>query len=217
VEPGTYDLGHGSLSMKQHGDVQGAGELQTLITSDLNDSVPCDHGTLEGANDAELRFLTVRNTGTVPQCHVAIHNASASPRLTHVTAEATAVGIATIDYGVYNVGSSPIVTDVTAMGSEGDSNYGVRNTSASSPIMTDVAATASGGTQSIGVRNSDDSSSTITQSKLSGNSYALYQRSGGTLRIALTQLVGPIDTDPNAGDLQCFNNYDGSLGAVSCP
>jgi hypothetical protein len=62
-EPGTYDLGNGSLQMKEHVDIQGSGELNTIITSTVS-PLGCGNGTVLGADDAELRFLTVTNTGT---------------------------------------------------------------------------------------------------------------------------------------------------------
>src|SRR5918994_356947 len=90
IEPGTYDLGTfgggnlPTIRMKPHVDIQGAGELQTLITSKSS----CGAGsTLYGANDTEVRFLTVRATGTETEpCSAAIYNDHVSSRLTHVTA-----------------------------------------------------------------------------------------------------------------------------------
>jgi len=193
VEPGTYNLGSSTLQMKEHVDIQGSGEGNTLITSStsaIQDT--CAKGTVIGANNTELRFLTARNTGTATasSCVVAILNIGASPRLTHVTALVTA--------------SQSI-------------NIGVLNAVSSSPTMTDVTATASGDAQNIGVRNGL-SSTTIKQSKLSGSYSSLLHESNSandTAKVALTQLVGPVIRE--GGTLQCFNNYDANLGAVSCP
>jgi hypothetical protein len=85
IEPGTYDLDGNSLAMEQYVDIQGAGELSTLITS--SSSTSCQEGTVKGASNAELRFLTVRNIGS-GECTAAISNTNASPCLTHVTATA---------------------------------------------------------------------------------------------------------------------------------
>ncbi len=71
IEPGTYDLGTSALQMKQHVDIQGAGELKTLISSSVIGPVGetyCGTGTVRGANNAELKFLTVRHAGT-GGCH----------------------------------------------------------------------------------------------------------------------------------------------------
>src|SRR5215217_1929827 len=190
VEPGTYDLGSATLQMKEHVDIEGAGELSTLITSSAaRFNVPA--GTVLGADDAELRFLTVRNTGTgaVGSWSAAILNLATSPRLTHVTAEV--IASRSINTGVFNA------------------------LSAGTPIITDVIATASGDATNIGVENVL-CSPTIKQSKLSGSYNSLLHARGGTTTIALTQLAGPIATS-KGGAVRCFNNYDENLHAVTCP
>ena len=141
IEPGTYDLGSGSLQMKQHVDIQGAGELNTLLTSSVSG---CSTGTLKGANNAELRFLTMQNTATGVSCGAAIYNSYVSPQLTHVTAKSTGSGGIGTHMGVLNDNSSaPTMTDVTATASGGAENYGVANLSTSTIIMTNLTATAS--------------------------------------------------------------------------
>ena len=47
--------------MKPYVDIEGSGELTTKIT--FTGSASSTTGTLVGANNAELRFLTVENTG----------------------------------------------------------------------------------------------------------------------------------------------------------
>ncbi len=189
IEPGTYDLGTSALQMKQHVDIQGAGELKTLIISNVSGTVGetfCGTGAVRGANDAELRFLTVRHAGN-GNCAIAIYNDSASPLLTHVRAESSRSG--------------------------GDTSIGVLNRH-SNPTMTNVTATASGVIGDFYAVSNNESSPTITHSRLTGSSAAL-SHNGGTAKIALTQLSGSIRR--SAGTLQCFDNYDGNLGAVTCP
>jgi hypothetical protein len=190
IEPATYDLGNGSLSMKPFVDIEGSGELNTVITSGAS-AANCGSapGTVTGANNAEMRFLTVRNARNNPtlNCGVAIYNISASPRLTHVTAE-TGADFQTI--AVLNDNSSPIMTDVTATAGAGGKN------------------------ESIAVGNVD-SSPTIRQSKLIGSRGSLVQEGTGTAQVALSQFEGLVDAPP--GTLQCFNNYDRDLAAVTCP
>jgi hypothetical protein len=188
LEPGTYDLGSATLRMKEHVDIEGAGELSTLITSSTA-SFNVPSATVLGANNAELRFLTVRNTGTgaLGSWSAAILNIGASPRLTHVTAEV--IAIRSVNIGVFNVSSNP--------------------------TMTDVSATASGEATNIGMQNFL-CSPTIKQSKLSGSNNSLLHTHGGTANVALTQIVGPITTS-KGGAVRCFNNYDDNLGAVTCP
>jgi hypothetical protein len=202
VMPGVYTE---RVTMKQYVDIEGAGELTTKIT--YTGSGLSNTGTVVGANNAEannaeVRFLTVENTGGNTYA-VAIYNSSASPRLTHLTA--TASGGGTYNYGVFNNSSSPTMADVTATASGGGTyTVGVYNNS-SSPTMTNVTATASGGTNSIGVFNYN-SSPTIQNSiiRASGgtNNYGLYNNSDSgshTVQVNHSQITGSTNTILNSG------------------
>jgi hypothetical protein len=176
VAPGTYNE---RVTMQSFVDIEGAGELNTKISyhGDPNDSgfpnfSPIT-GTLIGVNNAELRFLTVENTGG-DKNGVAIYNNGASPRLTNVSASASG---GEKSYGVYNNSSSPTMKDVSASGSDGTGmNFGVYNDT-SSPTMTNVSASASGGVTSCGVYN-DSSSPEMTNVSASAsggeNNYGMY-------------------------------------------
>ena len=63
--------------MEPYVDIQGAGEGVTKIT--YGGSGTWNLGTVIGADNAELRFLTVENTGGDTYA-IAINNSSASPR-----------------------------------------------------------------------------------------------------------------------------------------
>src|SRR5207302_10556578 len=77
VAPGTYTE---TVTMKSYVDIEGAGEMVTkIVTTSGSNSA-----TLNGASNAELRYLTVEST-TFPWA-TAILNANASPSLLHVTA-----------------------------------------------------------------------------------------------------------------------------------
>lgn len=136
VAPGIY---HEQVTMKQYVDIAGAGQLLTRITGAGSGTL--NSGTLLGANDAELRDLTVENTGDADFA-VAIFNGADSPRLTRVTAIAFGGGRS---YGVrnYNV-SSPVMTDVTASASGKSGAIGVANVTSCAPVMTRVTAEANG-------------------------------------------------------------------------
>ena len=215
IEPATYDLGNGSLRMKEWVDIEGSGELNTVITSGVDGGLCGDQGTVNGADNAEMRFLTVRNTASF--CSTAIKNNSASPRLTHLTAESTGGSPPnSLRAAVLNNNSSPTMTDVTATASGASFAYAVFQ-NASSPTMTDVTATASGGTSAnYGLFVNTSSSPTIRQSKFSGSTASL-RYVGGTATVAFTQLVGPVIIAAPGGTLQCFNNYNQNMAAVSCP
>jgi hypothetical protein len=146
VAPGVYNE---QVTMEQYVDIQGSGELNTKIT--FSGSASANTGTLMGADGAELRFLTVENTGASTNA-IAIYNNAAAPRLTHVTA--AAAGGTTNNYGVLNNQSSPTMTNATISASGGFESFGVYN-GASSPTMTHVTASASGGSSgNYGVFNS---------------------------------------------------------------
>jgi hypothetical protein len=168
VAPGTYTE---TVTMESFVDIEGAGELNTKISYHGDDTFTPSTGTLIGADDAELRFLTVENTGDDYNA-VAIYNSNASPSLTHVSASALG---GTYSYGVYNNNSSPTMTDVSAIASglvDTGENYGVYNYNNSSPTMTNLIASASDGVTSCGVRN-DSSSPEMT--------YVSASASGGSL------------------------------------
>jgi hypothetical protein len=117
IEPGIYDLGSTPLTMKPYVDIEGSGEGVTMITGSGSAN---QAGTVNGANNAELRFLTVQNTGTTAtNFAIAIYNSGASPRLVHVTAQAVGTGLINPWFiGIWNVSSSaPTMTHVTALGS----------------------------------------------------------------------------------------------------
>ena len=107
VAPGVYNE---QVTMESYVDIRGAGELVTEIS--YTGHVDPYSGTVEGADNAELSYLTVINTGGA-QHAVAIFNDTTSPRLSHLTA--TASGGTTSNYGVYNyTGSTPSIQHVDA-------------------------------------------------------------------------------------------------------
>jgi hypothetical protein len=196
VAPGVYA---DTVVMKPYVDIEGSGELTTKITQ-IGSSLATT-GTVVGANNAELRFLTVENTGGAANA-TAIYNPAAAPRLTHITVTASGgttnygvgnytnaspamtnvtanVSGGTTNYGVYNNVSSPTMTNISATVSGGTTNYAVFNNTGSSPTMFNVSATASGGTTTVGVYNQNSSSPTMTNvtanaSGASSTNYGVY-------------------------------------------
>ena len=162
VAPGVYNE---TVTMKAWVDIQGAGESLTKITAAGSSSAST--GTVIGADNAELRFLTVENTGgggSVAYA-IAIYN-TASLSITHVTALASN---ANSPIGVENYANAPTnnvnvtMTDVTASASAETPGtaIGVYNyTVATGPglftmtvTMTNVNANASDAHTSVGVYN----------------------------------------------------------------
>ena len=180
IEPGIYDIGNASLQMQPYVDIEGSGENTTIITGHIEGP---SSGTINGASNAEIRFLTVQNTGG-GNVAIAINNinsnaspkitnvtaiasgatnnigigiSSATPALTNVTARAESLG-GTYNHGVANnnvndPNSSSLMQNVTAVASGGTNNNGVYNANSPSVVMRNVDATASGGTNSNGVFN----------------------------------------------------------------
>jgi hypothetical protein len=225
VLPGVYNE---RVTMKPCVDIEGSGELTTKITAPSGDSFTA--ATLTGASEAELRFLTVENTGGAAYA-VGIYNNGASPRLIHVTATASG---GSYSYGVINdASSSPTMTHAIATASGSYSSCGVFNR-LSSPAMTHVTATASGGTFSTGVNNHSSSptminviatassgsstgvnniasSPSIQHSTLRGVTYSLVTYDGGTTRIGASQLDGPV----SGTAATCVASYNGSFVALN--
>ncbi len=183
IMPGVYNIGANSLQMKPYVDIEGCGEYTTKITGNMDSPIS---GTVNGADNAELRLLTVENTGGGVNA-TAISNSSASPKITQVTAIAS--GGANTAIGIYNIGNSLVVltnvtarasgavitrsicnssgaaimNNVNASASGSGGNYGVYNTGldASPTIINNVTATASGGNSTFAIYN-DNASPTIT-------------------------------------------------------
>ncbi len=145
IAPGTYTE---TITLKEYVDIEGAGELATRITS--AGSASDNTGTVVGANNAELRFLTVENTGNASFA-IAVYNSSAAPRLTHLTINAS--GASANTYGVYNTSASPTMAQMTIGARGGSAATGVLNSNSSSPAMTDLSIIASAATYNYGVRN----------------------------------------------------------------
>ncbi len=209
VAPGVYTE---TVTMKPYVDIEGAGELVTRITH--AGWVSSTLGTVMGADNAELRFLTVENSGGADFA-IAIYNDHVSPRITHVTAiafsgtvdsigvdneyanptltDVTASGSgAAFNIGVYNYYSSAIMTNVTASSSgETSLNYGVGNLNGS-PTMNYVIASASGGMINYGVSNSHASPTmdNVTANASGGtHSYGVYNQSSSPTMNNVTATV----------------------------
>ena len=160
IEPGTYDLEANSVFMRPFVDIEGSGEGITTITAALGTG----SGTVVTANNSELRYVTVKNTGEPNQQVVAIFTETTSPRLSHVT----------------------------AIASGGLENYGV-HTSNGNPVLSYVSASASGGGQSFGLANYNSVmtvlNSTFTAADAAGFNAGYVTTFGGTNRITSSTIT----------------------------
>jgi len=180
VAPGIYDE---QVTMRAFVDIEGSGEGVTIIRWSGSESH--DSATVIGGHYAELRSLTVVNTGG-EDVAVAILLEEVSTTLTQVTAFATggfysSIGIEIQDCsptlrdvtalaegpsllvaGVYNSHASPSMTRVVASASgSGGSKTGIYTYDSSSPRMTVVEASASGPGDNYGIRIEANSSPTM--------------------------------------------------------
>jgi len=227
IMPGIYDLGSGTLAMQPYVDIEGSGELATTITSAISGEF---NATVRGGGNAELRFLTVKNTApyTFSVWGVGINNSSGSPKLTNIT---VTTSVASNSCGIYNINSSPIINNVTVTATGVDNSYGLVNNPAtptltnvtisansatgskygilnnsSAPRMVNVIATATGGTNNFGMVNSITSPGTFTliidRSTFEGSTNSiLNNQTGYTLKIGASKLIGPV------GPVGTFNYF----------
>lgn len=240
IMPGVYDLGSNSLVMQPYVDIEGSGELSTIITS----TIPGEFtGTVQAANNTELRSLTARNTTpfVFSVFGNAIYVASGSPRLTSITANASG---GSNNCGIYNNGSSPVInlatvraagqnnsygivnvsnaaplisnTTTTALGT-GGSNYGIHN-NAAAPRLINVVATATGGVNNHGM-NSGASGGTYTiiadRSTFEGASNSIYNSYAGfTIQLGGCKLLGPLSPTGTFNQLASYSDTT-QFGSIS--
>jgi hypothetical protein len=106
------------------------------------------------------RFTNVTAKATATNGRAcAIDIVQAAPKMTNITATAVAT---TLSYGIYFdratlSGNNPMIENVKASASEGETNIGIYNNE-SSPLMVTVTADATGGNEAIGVYNHNNSS-----------------------------------------------------------
>ena len=146
VAPGIYS--ESNVTMKPYVDIQGAGEDVTKITT-VGSPAGQMIATLNGASNAELRYLTVENIGHNAFA-VAMTNWGTSPHLSHVTLTSSTGTNETI--GMYSSnGASPTTDDVTILVTgapgTGNLNVGVECVSCTNPVLNhaDITVTALAG------------------------------------------------------------------------
>ena len=150
IMPGFYDIGTSSVVMKRYVDIEGSGENVTKIKGNSSSD-----GVVLGASNAEIRFLSVQNTGGGAHA-VAISNYLESPKITNVTAIAS--GGTTESIGIeidHSQDFALTARNVTVIVSGTTINYGISNID-SNPTLINMNIKASGGSQNYGVYDSND-------------------------------------------------------------
>jgi len=121
------------------------------------------------------------------------------------------------NYGFWNVDSAEaVVRSGSFTGRGGADAYGIYNSSSGSTLDAEsVTALAEDGSSSnYGLYNHDGAAATADSSQFTGDSDGLYQ-SGGTVRLGVSQLDGGVTNA--SGTLTCFQVYDGTYAAYTCP
>lgn len=206
IMPGIYTIAS-SLQMQSYVDIAGSGENTTKITGSV-DSLSA--GIVNGADNAEIRFLTVENTNTGNDVN-AIYNTGGAPKITNVTARVTG---GFFGRGIYNDSSNAIINNVTVLVSGASFGFGIENSS-SSPVLNNASITASGSLDGYGVYSYFTSKVAITGSRINGSTASITTDSR-TL-VFSTQLVGPVSAPPST--VTCTGVYDSTYTfyASTCP
>lgn len=208
--PGVYDLGTTGLVMVPFVDIEGSGEGTTRITAQTDGEV--ERAALCGADNAELRHLTVENTGPGPFSR-AIFNFAVAPRITHVTAIAS--GGTNNNMGITNGGAGfqTVMTAVTTIGTGGEFAEGMVNATSAEPVLIQVTARASGGSVSNWAVINAGAFPTIRESKLEAtglDAAAIINVQSGSADVANSQLIGGV----SGPGFTCVGVYDGSFAAL---
>lgn len=180
VAPGVYNE---RVTMKPYIDIEGSGEHTTKITYTGGTAV--HEATLIGASNAEIRFLTVENTGSNNAAY-AMYNNNASPTIRYLNIISS--NGTNLTGGIYNSNSSLIMQNVTITVTGTNCNciglYGVVSTTIK---MDNGAIDVSGDTKgvyavfadagaNISIRNAN-----ISASGINCNTYAVYNAYNITL------------------------------------
>ncbi len=216
VEPGVYNLGTSpGLTMKPWVDIEGSGEgITTLIATG---SANANTGTVVGAANAELRFLTVKSTGGDDP--TAIYSTANPFRMTHVTANASGGGEIAVKTGVRIAGGAATLSQTTATATGANDNNGVMIDGGGTATLNGSTVTAPGdlpGNDTYGIFNTGDVQ--VRDSEVAGGRAAIVSFAGGTARVAASQIDGGAVPEP-PGTLTCAGVYNENYAffANTCP
>lgn len=175
IEPGIYNTGTTTLPMRSWVDIEGSGVLQTTIRGTVGPtlaspnfdevlvartSASLNQGVVRGADNAEIRQLTIEcvSTAQQPSC-MGMINESVSPRIIDVRIRAVTPLTGGSRWGMRNYYASPYLDNVdikVGNATDGD-NYGIVNVGGAVkyvPIIRNSEILASGsGFRNVGILN----------------------------------------------------------------
>jgi len=178
VDPGIFNLGGNSLNMKQYVDIEGTGQLATVIQG-TGQTASFTNGVINGAANAELRNFQLQSQASGANYSFAIYVQAANTSIRDVTIVSTGgastrgirdddgnitvqgvtvTASGTTVYGIVvdGVFASPkpyirrTVVNVSSSGSTG-TGYGIYMASAAVPDIRDVEINVTGGGQAVGL------------------------------------------------------------------
>ena len=234
LAPGSY---HEQITMESYVDIRGAGRALTTIAAHAG-QVGCSEGTVAGADDAELRSLTVRSTAYEENCAVALYNSGASPVLTDVKldAESGVFNVAMVNelgsaprlhhvivescgdlfeqgpdcIGIWNnTGSAPSVRESEINVFAWDRAWGVRNEGGSVLTLRDSVVRVGADTQRRALSLEESSVAYVYDSRLVSIEDAIYNDGTATCKIAHSELQGAV-----AAGCDCVGAFDASFTAL---
>jgi hypothetical protein len=127
LEPGVYDIGVTQLVMRSFVDIEGSGEGVTFINAARGNATNTLSAAVNGASNAELRSLTITNTGNASANSAGFFASSVTTRLSQVTIAAS--GGTTTTFGLL-AGTSAILTlsnvTLTATGTAATATVGLQ-------------------------------------------------------------------------------------------
>jgi hypothetical protein len=215
ILPGVYDIGTNTLQMHHYVDIEGSGEKVTKIVGHgVNNAL--SHWVVSMA-EAEIRFLTVENTGGGDKSIAVLSGSGFNTKMTNITLIVT--GGFTRNYGFLGdadfitSSSSLKMTNVTIITKGNPVNYGIFKSIDSSLLeMKNVSITVSGGETNYGAYI--DGGTTIDSSTLRADT--VIYNSGGTVGVTNTLIDGLVS---GPGTTKCSGVYDENYTfyADTCP
>jgi len=173
LEPGTYDIGSTALAMKPYVDIEGSGQQSTIIRG-IGNNTGWLTAVVLGASPAELRNLQVQSLGRTYAYSIAVLLNQVNTSIRDVTLTSS---YATSTWGLRNLGSSPIVQNVTIAVTGGTATYGIANTGAtipSTPLIRRAVINVSGAVSGYGIYSDQNASPRIRDVEIAVNSKGGY-------------------------------------------
>jgi len=202
LQPGIYDIGASTLSMKPHVDIEGSGELSTTITS----SGGANAITVSGADSTEIRFLTLNASSAGSNFAIGYYLQSATSRLTHVAIATTETGPGGAGIGISVTNGAALTTDhvtVSAIAPIGQSE-GLQCLGSTVFIQNSAFSASGGSLQSNGVLN-DSCTVNLQNSVVSAtgapNNLGIVGNAlhgGSTVNVDASQITGSTNTINNS-------------------